>query len=377
MQVSEAARTGGGDEFSVLFGGDIGPVRQPVSRLADEIQPFLDTADFRFGQCERTYSTRGAFPHWETIPRGEWSRLSPEYAEIFRAARIDVASLASNHALDWGQDPLDDTIALFRDWGIKSIGAGRNEEEARAPAYLEKDGVTVAVLAYATVIRDGWAAIGEHPGVAPIRARTWYEDVDFQPGCPPIVRSEAVAEDVAKAADDIRAAKERADAVVVSLHWGVRYIPKTLAEYQQPVAHALIDAGADLLVGHHAHVPKAVEVRDGAVCLYSIGNFLTTGIPADKPRQEWNLYWHEPPPDSLYAFSPQSKQSLLPRVTFSKRGVERVGLSLARINDLAQPMPLASGDPEFESTLEYLEWVSDHVPHRFEVEGDEVVVTAP
>lgn len=375
--MSEAAQASGREKLSIIFGGDIGPVRQPVTRLADEIRPALESADFRFGQCERTYSTRGAFPHWGTIPKGEWSRLSPEYAEVFRAAKIDVASVASNHSLDWGQAPLDDTMELFRQWGIQPVGAGRDESEARAPAYLEKDGVKVAVLAYASVIRDGWAAIDDHPGVAPIRVRTTYEDVDFQPGCPPIVRSEALEEDVAKAADDIRAAREHADAVVVSLHWGVRYIPKTLAEYQQPVAHALIDAGADLLVGHHAHLPKAVEVHKGAVCLYSIGNFLTTGIPFDKPRHEWNLYWHEPDPNSLYAFNPESKQALLPQVQFSKRGVERVALKLMRINDLAQPLPLASGDPEFEQTLEYLEWVSDYVPHRFEVEGDEVVVTAP
>ena len=98
--------------LSLLCGGDVAPVRQPVDALADHVQPLLDSVDFRFLQCERTYSQRGAFPDWQTIPPGRWSRLDEDYASVFKAAKADVVSLASNHALDFGWDALEDTIAL-------------------------------------------------------------------------------------------------------------------------------------------------------------------------------------------------------------------------------------------------------------------------
>ena len=63
----------------------------------------------------------------------------------------------------------------------------------------------------------------------------------------------------------------------MSIHWGLRHVPKTICTYQSPVAHAAIDGGADLILGHHAHSIKAVEVYKGKVCFYSIGNFMTTG----------------------------------------------------------------------------------------------------
>ena len=81
--------------LSLLCGGDVAPVRQPVDALADHVQPLLDSVDFRFLQCERTYSQRGAFPDWQTIPPGRWSRLDEDYASVFKAAKADVVSLAA------------------------------------------------------------------------------------------------------------------------------------------------------------------------------------------------------------------------------------------------------------------------------------------
>ena len=69
-------------------------------------------------------------------------------------------------------------------------------------------------------------------------------------------------------------AKEQADVVVMSIHWGIHHIPKVIAMYQPKVAHAAIDAGADLILGHHPHVLKGIEVYKGKVCFYSLGNFV-------------------------------------------------------------------------------------------------------
>ena len=365
--------------LTLLCGGDVAPVKQPVDLLAEHVLPVLDRADFRFLQCERTYSERGTWPDWQTIPNGRWSRLTEDYATIFQTARADVVSLASNHAMDYGWDALEDTIALFQGWGMQVVGAGATEAEARKPVILEKDGVRVAILAYCSVIREGWAAVGDHAGIAPLRAKTWYVPVDFQPGCPPMIMSEALEQDVEGIEADIREARKLAHSVVVCLHWGLRYIPKVLATYQQPVAHRLIDAGADVIVGHHPHTLKPVEMYKGKAILYSIGNFLTTGNQGKdkKSHAEWNLFWYERKEGSNYGFPDHCRETVLPILTFSQQGIQKVSLVPCTINDLAQPVPATPGTAEFERVLDRLEWVSAESDHRFEVVDDQIDVLAP
>lgn len=362
--------------MTLLAGGDVAPVRQPVDLLAEHIQPVLDSADFRFLQCERTYSERGTFPDWMTIPHGRWSRLTEDYASIFKAARADVVSVASNHALDFGYDALEDTIALFRSWGMQVVGGGADEAEAHRPVILEKDGVRTAILAYCSVIREGQAAIGQHPGVAGMRARTWYVPVDFQPGCPPLIMSEALAPDVAAMERDIREARKVAHAVVVCLHWGIRYVPKVLAAYQTPVAHAAIDAGADAIIGHHPHTLKAIEVYRGKPIFYSIGNFLTTGNQdkEKKSHAEWNLFWYEREEGSSYGFPSHCREAVLPKLTITPDGISRVAMAPVYINNAAQPVPVHAGEELFDKVYDKLVWVSDEFEPKLRVDGDEIVV---
>jgi hypothetical protein len=367
--------------LTLLAGGDVGPVVQPVTRLADLIAPVLASADFRFGQCERTYSVRGFYPRWTTLPGGLHSRLAPEYAEIFRTANLDVISLASNHAMEWSHEAMLDTRSLFQTWKFQVVGAGRDGAEAREPAIIEKNGVRVAVLAYCSVLRDGQSASEGAPGVAAIRVRTWYEPSEWQPGCPPMVHTEALPGDVADAQADIRAARLKSDAVVVSMHWGIRHVPKVLAAYQEPVAHALIDAGADVIIGHGPHIPKAVEEYGGAVCFYSIGNFMTTGRVGGRAQAHamWGMYWFENDVvegdmESIYGFPRGARRAVLPRLTFSKAGLERISVVPVYINKLAQPEPLKRDDPRFDEALEYLHWVSSEYPHTLRPGDDEILI---
>ena len=366
--------TDASNTLTLIAGGDVGPVIEPVDRLADLVSPVLRQADVRLAQCERTYSERGWYQEWKTKPGGQHARQHPKLASVFQAAGIDVVSLASNHAMDWGYEPLFDTIDHFRNTGMQVIGAGRNAEEARRPAIVEKNGVKVAILSYCSVLRDGQAADGNKPGIAPMRVKTHYDPVDFQPGSPPEIITTPLAEDIKAMQQDIKKAKTEADAVVIFIHWGVCFIPKTLATYQPPVAHAAIDAGADLIIGHHAHVPKAVEVYKGKVCFYSIGNFMTTGSHENRPPIRWNFFWYQRDTDSLYCFPIHCKQIILPRVVFSKQGVERVAFMPAYINKLAQPEVLNSSDSRFHEIVETMEWVSDYMPHKFRIDGNEVVV---
>lgn len=368
---------------TLMTGGDIGPVYEPTEEFAALIAPVLKQADIRLGQCERTYSERGWMPQYSTGPTGQHSRLHPKLAGVWDAAGIDIVSVASNHAMDWGPEAMLDTVEMFRSKGKQVIGGGKDGDEARKPAIVEKNGVKIAFLAYCSVLRDGQAAAKGKAGIAPLRAHTHYAAEEFQPGTPPRVISIPYEEDVKAMQEDIRKAKQQADAVIVSIHWGLRLVPKTICTYQPPIAHAAIDAGADLILGHHAHSIKAIEVYKGKVCFYSIGNFMTTGAPkAVKSTYDWNLIWLPLDEECLaenggrYFFPSHCRMTMVPKIDIGKKGVERVAFLPAYINPRAQPYVVGPDDPKFGEILKFTEWVSDQHPHKFRVEGGEVVVEA-
>ena len=133
----------------VLLGcGDVGPIHEPMERYSGLVRGALQSADIRFAQVERTYSERG-----ELRPGsgGAHCRLPPSMASVITDCGFNVASMAGNHAMDWGADALLDTIELLRGKDIQVIGAGRNLAEARQPAIIECKGLRVAMLAYCSV----------------------------------------------------------------------------------------------------------------------------------------------------------------------------------------------------------------------------------
>ena len=368
---------------TLMAGGDIGPVYEPTDKFAELIAPVLQQADIRLGQCERTFSERGRAPQWALgNPGGHHSRLPPRMSSVFKAADIDIVSLASNHTMDWGPDAALDTIELFRSMGRQVIGAGKDEEEARKPAIVERNGIKIAFLAYCSVLRDGQSAGKDTVGVAPMRAHSYFVPEDFQPGTPAKSITVPFEKDVLAMQEDIRKAKQQADVVIMSIHWGLRLIPKTICTYQPPVAHAAIDAGADLILGHHAHCIKAIEVYKGKVCFYSLGNFITTGAPKmSGGKFEWNLIWFQYDQETLapngrFSFPSHSRKSMVAKAVIGRKGIERVSFIPTFINHLAQPYAVTPDNPKFQEILDYTEWVSDQHPHKFRVEGNEVVVEA-
>ncbi|MBI4189036.1 MAG: CapA family protein [Betaproteobacteria bacterium] len=365
---------------TLMAGGDIGPVFEPTEQFADLITPVLREADLRLGQCERTYSDRGWPPQFAYGPGGQHTRLPQRMASVWNAAGIDIVSLASNHAMDWGPEPVLDTIEMFRGMGKHVIGAGRDAEEAREPAIVKCKGVNIALLAYCSVLRDGQAAGPGKAGVAAMRAHTHYAPQEFQPGTPPKIITVPYEEDVEAMQADIRKAKQQADVVIMTIHWGLRHVPKTICTYQPPVAHAAIDAGADLILGHHAHSIKAIEVYKGKVCFYSIGNFMTTGSPKTSAGTfDWNLIWFQIdeeclPPNGMYQFPTHCRKTMVPKIVMSRKGIEKVSFLPAFINHKAQPYAVTRDDPKFDEILKWTEWVSDQHPHKFRVEGNEIAV---
>lgn len=362
------------DEVVLLGVGDIGPVHAPVRPYSELVRPVLESADLRFGQCERVYSKRGAL---QLHSGGAHSRLSPDMASVFSDCLMDVVSLAGNHAMDWGPDALLDTIDVFGRLGIRTVGAGANLHEARRPVIVERNGVKVAFLAYCSILHEGFAAEHDRPGVAPLRVRTYHEPTDYQAGVPPRIVTIPWEEDLAAMVQDIATARQAAHAVVLSLHWGIHFVPRLIAGYQPVVARAAADAGADLILGHHAHVPKAVAIHGGKVCFHSLSNFIMSA-PAYAPAKATDFcekygvtldpaYPHLP-------YGTDAKRSMIAKAILSRRGVRRVSFLPALIDARLRPEVLMPGDGRFDEALDYMRWASAGFHERFRVDGQEILL---
>ena len=174
-------------------------------------------------------------------------RSSPEVAVTLSRAGFTVLTLANNHLMDFGAEGLADTLTNLDRARILHAGAGATQAEARREALVTVKGKRVAFLAYSLTYPAEFYAGAGHPGTAQgISGR--------------------VTEDIARA-------RSAADHVVVSFHWGAELARKP-KPYQQRAAHAAIDAGADLVLGHHPHVLQGIERYRGKTILYSLGNFV-------------------------------------------------------------------------------------------------------
>ena len=170
-------------------------------------------------------------------------------------AGIDWVGLANNHIRDAGGPGILQTIANLKKYGIRSSGAGKDLKAARTPAILEAGGVKVAFLAYDTIAK-AYGAGGDRAGSAQMSA--------------PALRADVAA-----------ARKAGAQVVIVFPHWGTEYDPTPFGG-QQALARAAIDAGADMVIGNHAHWAGAIEVYKGRPIWYALGNFVfdqTWSIP--------------------------------------------------------------------------------------------------
>ncbi len=256
------------ENVSIYAVGDVAVTRDNPESAFTQTLSVLNEPDILFGQLEATLSQKGS-PKTESAQRPH-----PTIGAVLKSAGFDVMSFASNHVLDWGADGLIDTLDIAQENGITLVGAGREIKEARQPAIIERKRVKVAFLAYNSILPPGFWATDDRPGCVPIRVRTFYEPTEpFQPGSPAEVFTFAYSEDVQAMVEDIKKVRAAADVVIVSMHWGIHFMPAKLATYQREVGHAAIDAGADLIIGTHPHILKGIEVYKGKVIFYSLGNF--------------------------------------------------------------------------------------------------------
>ena len=210
-----------------------------------KIANYLKGSDILFGNLEGVISDKG------TKAGSIYSfRAEPAAIDSLTYTGFNVLSLANNHAFDYGIEALTDCLTRLKNKGINYIGAGFTKSEAYSPIVKEIKGTKIGFLAYTNLGPETWRAEGENPGIA------WISKDDFQ-----------------KVGEDIKKAKEKVDILIISLHSGKEY-QKMPTQFQIDFAKTAIDAGADLVVGHHPHVTQSNKKYKNGYIFYSLGNFV-------------------------------------------------------------------------------------------------------
>ncbi|MFA6273385.1 MAG: AmmeMemoRadiSam system protein B [Candidatus Paceibacterota bacterium] len=236
---------------TLIFVGDImlsRGINNIMNKNSDWHYPFLKTTDFlknadlTFGNLEGPISRNGtkvgSIYSFEADPRS---------VEGLLYSGFDVLSVANNHIWDYGAEAFRDTLKILKDNGISYIGGGSSYEEAHTPVVREIRGTKIAYLGYTNLLPPSLGSMSSKPAIA-------FSDKD-------------------QIILDVQKAKTLADVVIVSFHWGDEYETHHNS-FQENLAHISVNAGADLVVGHHPHVVQEVEKYNDGYIAYSLGNFV-------------------------------------------------------------------------------------------------------
>ena len=219
--------------------------------------PVLEKGDAAWFNLEGVTSTLGT-PKTEKTYTFEGP---PAFAPAIAAAGVDVVTMGNNHSVDYGRAALRDTIARLETAGVQVVGAGSDLADARAPAIVKTpSGATIGFLGYSDVWWPGFEATSSHAGVA--QAFT----------------------DVGRMKRDVKKLSAEVDYVVVGFHWGYEYQHYPVGQ-QTKEAHAAIDSGADLVIGHHPHVLQGFETYKRRLIAYSLGDLVFDHMAVETARR--------------------------------------------------------------------------------------------
>ncbi len=216
----------------------------------------------------------------ETVPKVFNFKATPDKVETLSIANINICNLANNHILDFGISGLQETIDTLNHADIAYVGAGMNVKNAAKPVIIEHNGLTVGIIGY-TDNEPGWKATDDKPG-------TNYIQVG----------------DIATVKQQLDTFKDKVDLVIATIHWGPNMREKPTQAFID-FAHAMINAGVDIIHGHSAHIFQGIEHYRTGLIMYDTGDFVDD-----------------------YAVDPELRndRSFLFLVTVNKQGIKEVRL---------------------------------------------------
>jgi poly-gamma-glutamate synthesis protein (capsule biosynthesis protein) len=288
--------------ITLAFAGDVNFAERTADRLAaDPATVFgaaaagLAAADLTMVNLETAIATGG-----EPEPKSFTFRAPPAALGALRQAGVDVASMANNHAADYGADGIAESLAAIRSSGFPVIGFGADHAAATAPFRALVGGVPVTIFAASQVpdrTLNVWTATAGTPGIA--------------------------AADDPQLVQDVRSAVGAGETVIVFLHWGTEYVSCPDAD-QQRLAGQLAAAGATAVIGAHAHVLQGAGWRDdGTYVAYGLSNYLW-----------WRSFGNE-----------QDDNGVL-TLTVADRRVVHADFAPAHLDRTGVPVPVTGADAE-------------------------------
>lgn len=338
--------------------GDIAPDRENPSTIFDQVRARLTAADIGYCQLEVNLTTRG-----QRLPQARHTlRGKPEIADALVGAGLEVVSFAGNHTMDWGAEGMLDTLGNLERAGAQHMGAGPNIVAARQPVIIERCGQTIGFLSVNSILPQNYWADENKPGCAPMRGHTVYEQIEHdQPGTPCRIHTFPHREDLAELVASIDALRPQVDVLILSHHAGIHFVPAVVPDYQRDVAFAAIDAGADMVLGCHAHILKGMEFYRGKPIVHSLANFaLDLKMDAAHAKskgfreiQKLNPDW-VPDLTSNYNFPPDSSMSMAVEADFDHGKLVDLRLLPVFIKRDANPRFVDAASDEFSRVLEYL-----------------------
>lgn len=336
----------GDSSLEIVLAGDLVLDEPEADYWLSGISPALRAADLAIGHLETPYTDRAAEMEADVPAPG----APPANLRALVLAGFDMVTLAGNHVADCGPAGIEDTLQGLDAIGLAHAGAGATLSLARAPAIVERNGRRIAVLSYNCVGPEATWAGPDRPGCAWLRVET----ADGSPIAPAAPLERPAPEALEALVQDVGQARRAADLVLVALHKGIVHTPAQLAPYERPLAQAAIDAGADAVIGHHAHIIRGVEFHRGRPIFHGLGNgcVVTRALSPsqDHPkRRAWaerrkQLFGFEPDPDYILApFHPQAVNAMLGRLVWDGAGALSVGIIPVHVEPPGRPV-LADGD---------------------------------
>ena len=347
------------EPLRILLSGDLVLDEPDAAHWLSGIAPALRAADLAIGHLEVPHTNRGAEMQGDVPAPG----APPENLAAIADAGFGMLSLAGNHIADCGAEGIADTIAGLEALGIAHTGAGANLAEASRPAIVARGGRRIALLSYNCIGPEiAWAGAGK-AGCNYLRVET----ADGAPIAPAANLVTVSPEAIVRLAADIAEARAQADLVLVALHKGIVHTPAKLAPYEHPLAVAAIDAGADVVIGHHAHIVRGVAFHRGKPIFHGLGNgcVVTSALSPgqDHPaRAAWAerrkaLFGFEPDPAyTLAPFHPEAVNAFLGRIDWYEDG--RIEAGIVPVDVEAPGRPVLASAARSEDIACYIEGIT-------------------
>ena len=359
-----------GDHLIMYGVGDVAPYRDDLDSSFRHVSPLFNEGDLCFCQLEAVLSMQGSLASQTRF--GCSSR--PEVALALKNAGFHVVSFASNHCMDYGREAFQETLNVIRNAGLYLVGAGENEEKAREFPVIDCKGTKVAFLGYNSILPQDFWAQETRPGCNPARGITACVPVEHdQPGTRIRMYTFPHPDDLNRMIEDIHKAKELADVVVMSIHWGIHFTEAEVADYQKYYAHFAIDHGVDLILGHHAHILKPIEIYKGKVIFYSLGNFAmeeVTDMLRDVAAKQQNVLESKTHKEmakisegfktTKRSFPMDSYMTMIAKWTVRDKKIASVSYLPAYLPGDGAPYVVEPSDPMFDQINKYMTLITQH-----------------